>query len=98
MKYFKQVAVGWLYIYARNTFTYDVSGPFTKIRERLQKFKETLDSKTKMNQVKPVFSITWLVEIKKICFEELMVKYYLIKQLILLKLLKLLVMKEDLIQ
>ena len=49
-------------------FTYSACGPFTKNKERIQKFKETGDTKyiTKMSQINPVFNMIWLMEILKI--------------------------------
>ena len=49
-------------------FTYSARGPFTKRKERIQKFKETGDSRY-IYQNKPdkaVFNMTWLMEILKI--------------------------------
>ena len=40
-------------------FTYTACGPFTKNKERIQKFKET-------NKIKLIFNMIWLVEILKI--------------------------------
>ena len=49
-------------------FTYSACGPFTKNKERIQKFKETRDKnyiyKNELDKV--VFSMIWLVEILKI--------------------------------
>ena len=52
----------------QSQFTYSACGPFTKNKERIQKFKETGNTKyiTKMSQIKPVFNIIWLMEILKI--------------------------------
>ena len=51
-------------------FTYSACGPFTKNKERIQKFKETGDTNhtvfTKMNLIKPAFNMIWLMEILKI--------------------------------
>ena len=47
-------------------FTYSACRPFTKDKERIQKFKETGDKKsifTKMNLIKLVFNMIWHVEI-----------------------------------
>ena len=41
-------------------FTYSACGPFTKNKERIQKFKETGDSQYAF------FNMTWLMEILKI--------------------------------
>ena len=49
-------------------FTYSACGPFTKNKERIQKFKETVDTNynTKMNLIRLVFNMTWLMDILKI--------------------------------
>ena len=49
-------------------FTYSACGPFTKKKERIQKFKERTDTDLfiEMNQIKLVFSMIWLMEIFKI--------------------------------
>ena len=49
-------------------FTYSACGPFTKKKERIQKFKEAGDSRYiyKNNLVKIVFNLIWLMEILKI--------------------------------
>ena len=49
-------------------FTYSAYRPFTKNKERIQKFKETGDTNyiTKMNLIKPAFNMIWLMEILKI--------------------------------
>ena len=49
-------------------FTYSTCGPFTKNKERLQKFKETEDDDIfiKTNSIKLVFNMIWLTEILKI--------------------------------
>ena len=50
-------------------FTYSVCGPsFTKNKERIQKFKETGDTSyiTKMNLIRLVFNMIWLMETLKI--------------------------------
>ena len=49
-------------------FTYSACGPFTKNKERIQAFIEAGDTKynTKMNLIKLVFSMIWLMEISKI--------------------------------
>ena len=41
-------------------FTYSACGPFTKNKERIQKFKETVDTNynTKMNLIRLVFNMT----------------------------------------
>ena len=66
-------------------FTYGACGPFTKNKERIQKFKETGDLR-----------YIYQNELDKLCFqhykilkiyleEQLLIKYYVIKHLILLK-------------
>ena len=49
-------------------FTYSACGPFTKNKERIQKFKETGDTNYiyKMNLIRLVFNMIWLMEILKI--------------------------------
>ena len=53
----------------KSGFTYSACGPLTKNKERIQKFKETGDKKyiyTKMNLIKLVFNMIWVIEILKI--------------------------------
>ena len=72
-------------------FTYTVCRPFTRNKERMQKFKETEDSICiYQNELdKLAFNMTWLMEILKIYLEEqLLIKYCVIKHLILLKIRK----------
>ena len=49
-------------------FTYGACGPFTKTKERIQKFNETGDTNCiyKNELDKAVFSMTWPMEILKI--------------------------------
>ena len=49
-------------------FTYSACGPFTKNKERIQKFKETGDTSIfiKMNLIRLVFNMIWHMEILKI--------------------------------
>ena len=47
-------------------FTYSACGPITKIKEGTQKFKETGDIFTKMNLIRPVFNMIWLMGTLKI--------------------------------
>ena len=50
-------------------FTCSACGPFTKNKERLQKLKKSQkiqDISIKMNQIKLLFNMRWLVEILKI--------------------------------
>ena len=69
-------------------FTYSACGPFIKNKERIQKFKETMDSRyIYQNELdKACFQMAWFMEILKIFLEEqLLIEYYMIKHLILLK-------------
>ena len=49
-------------------FTYNACGLFTKNKERIQKFNklEIQDIFTKMNEIKLVFNMVWLMEILQI--------------------------------
>ena len=48
-------------------FTYSACGPFTKSKERTQKFKETGETRfTKMNMIRLAFSMIWCMGILKI--------------------------------
>ena len=48
-------------------FTYSACGPFTKSKERTQKFKETGETRfTKMNMIRLAFSMIWFMGILKI--------------------------------
>ena len=49
-------------------FTYSACGPFTKNKERIEKFMQTGNTRFiyKMNLIKLVFSMIWLMEILKI--------------------------------
>ena len=48
-------------------FTYSACGPFTKNKERIQKFKQTTDSRhICKNVIKLVFNMIWLIEILKV--------------------------------
>ena len=46
-------------------FTYSTCGPFTKNKQRIQKFKETGDTNYiyKINLISLVFNMIWLMEI-----------------------------------
>ena len=46
-------------------FTYSTFGPFTKNKQRIQKFKETGDTNYiyKINLISLVFNMIWLMEI-----------------------------------
>ena len=68
-------------------FTYSACGPFTKNKERIQKLKEH------------VINRTWLMKILIIQLEEqLLIKYCVIKHLILLKIQNEIDIKEVLLQ
>ena len=59
-------------------FTYSACGPFTKNKERIQKFKEREIQAifTKTNLIKLVFNMIWLIEILKTYQEEqLLIKF-----------------------
>ena len=69
-------------------FTYSASGPFTKNEERIQKVKETGDSRYICQN-----------ELDKACFQEqLLIKYCVIKYLMLLKIQNMMDIKEVLLQ
>ena len=68
-------------------FRNSACGPFTKYKERIQKFTETRDSRyiyqNKLN--KAFFQHNFLMEILQIYLEEQrLIKYYVIKHIILL--------------
>ena len=52
----------------KSGFTYTACGPFTKNKERIQKFKEAGDTNYiyKNNYIKHVFNMIWHMEILKI--------------------------------
>ena len=69
-------------------FTYSACEPLTKNKERIQNLKkhEIRNIFIKTNYIKLAFSMTWLMEISKIYLQEqLLIKYYVIKYLTLLK-------------
>ena len=69
-------------------FTYITSGPFTKIKERMQEFKETGNSRYiyQNELIKSCFQHMWIIGIYKVYLEErFLIKYYLIKHFLLLK-------------
>ena len=71
-------------------FTYNACGPFTKNKEKIQKYREQEIQTifTNMNLISLVFNMTWLMEIfKREQEEQLLIKFELIKHLILLKIL-----------
>ena len=49
-------------------FTYSACGPFTKTKERIQKFTETVDTSYiyKTNSIRLVFNMIWHTKISKI--------------------------------
>ena len=48
-------------------FTYSACGPFIKSKERIDKFMQTeLEFELKMNLIKLVFNMIWLIENQKI--------------------------------
>ena len=63
-------------------------GTFTKNKERIENLKkqDIQDTFIKTNYIKPVFNMIWFMEILRSCLEEqLQIKYYVIKHLMLLK-------------
>ena len=80
-------------------FTYSGCGHFPKCKEK--KFKETGDSRSihQNGLAKLSFNMIWLMEILRICLEEqLLIKYYMIKHLVLLKIQNRMLIKEVLLQ
>ena len=81
--------------------TYSACEPFTKNNEEIKKLKkqEIQNIFIKMIQIKLGFSMIWLMEILKIEIEDhLLMKYYAIKLLVLLKVLNMMVIDIDLLQ
>ena len=81
-------------------FTYSACGPFTKNKERIQKFKEGRDSRyicqSKLD--KAWFNMIYLMEILKMYLEEqFLIKCYVIKHLILLKILDMMDINTELL-
>ena len=73
-------------------FTYRAYEPFTKN-------KEIKDIFIKTNKIKRAFNIIWLLEILRIYFKkQRLIKYYAIKQLILLKIQNMMDFKEVLLR
>ena len=69
-------------------FKYSVCGPFTKNKEEYKNLKKLriLDIFLKTKQIKCTFNTKWLMVILRICVEEQpLIKYYMIKPLILQK-------------
>ena len=72
-------------------FTYSACGPFTKNKERMQKYIETVDLR--------YINITWSTKMLKIYLEEQYVmEYYPIKYLILLKIKNVIDINMELLQ
>ena len=80
-------------------FTYSACGPFTKHKQRIQKFKETGDTNyiyTKMKWIRLLLLMMQHILIEKILQKELLqIKFYEIKHLILLKIQNMMGIKED---
>ena len=73
-------------------FNFTASGSFTKNKEKIQKLKKQeihdiyIYIYIKTNQIKLDFNMIWFMGILRIYLEErLLIKYYVIKHLILLK-------------
>ena len=82
-------------------FTYSACGPFTKNKERIQKFKETGDSRyIYQNELdKPCFQHEIAYEdFKDLTTKTVSDKIYVIKHLILLKIQKMIDINVDLLQ
>ena len=81
-------------------FVYSACGPFIKIREKIQKFKETGDSryiyKKKLDEAYFQHDMGY-GNFKDLLKERLVTKYYLKKHLILLKLQNMMEIKENFI-
>ena len=82
-------------------FTYNVCKPFTRTMKEYKNLKKQYihDIFVKTNWTKLTFSMIWLMEVLRVCLEEqLLIKYYLIKDLILLKIQNLMDIKKVLLQ
>ena len=82
-------------------FTYSASIPFTKNKERIQKFKETEDSQCiyQNEQDKASFQDDMANgDFKDLTRRKLLIKYCMIKHLILLKILNMMDINADLLQ
>ena len=82
-------------------FTYSASIPFTKNKERIQKFKETEDSQCiyQDEQDKASFQDDMANgDFKDLTRRKLLIKYCVIKHLILLKILNMMDINADLLQ
>ena len=72
--------------------------PFTKNKERIQKFKETRDSRY-IYQNELIKACFWLIEILRIYLgEQLVIKYYMIKHLTFLKIKSMIDINVELLQ
>ena len=79
-------------------FTYSVCGPITKNKERIQKFKETRDSRY-IYQNELIKACFWLIEILRIYLgDQLVIKYYMIKHLTFLKIKSMIDINVELLQ
>ena len=81
-------------------FTYSACGAFTKNKERIQRFKEASDSRyiCQSELDKVCFNMIYLMEILKMYLEEqLLIKCYVIKHLILLKILDMMDINAELL-
>ena len=83
-------------------FMYSAYGPFTKIKERMQKFKETGDSRYKIYQNesgKACFQHHLAYGVLRVSLEEqLLIKYCVLKHLVLLKTPNMMDINMDLLQ
>ena len=78
-------------------FTHSTCGPFTKNKEKLQKFKELLNLKQTIDKACFQHDIA-CGDFKDLPEKQLLIKYYIIKHLILLKIRNMMDMKEVLLQ
>ena len=81
-------------------FTYSACGPFTKHKQRIQKFKETGDTnyiyKIELDKACFVlFMMQHILIVKILQKEPLQIKFYKIKHLILLRIQNMMGIKED---
>ena len=85
----------------KSGFTYSVCGPFTESKERMQKFKETGDSRYfYQNELeRACFQHgTACGDFKDLLEEQFLIKYCVIKHLILLKIQNMMDINVDLLQ
>ena len=78
-------------------FTHSTCGPFTKNKEKLQKFKELLNLKQTIDKACFQHDIA-CEDFKDLPEKRLLIKYYIIKHLILLKIQNMMDIKEVLLQ